>query len=59
MFSPHNQTPVFLNAITTKRKPLVSSKLDGIGSVADRVSGEATFTSGVILEPACPLDEGR
>ena len=57
--SPHDQTSVFLNAIAAKWKPLANGKLEGIGSIVEVVYHTVTLTSGVILEPPCPPDEGR
>lgn len=60
VFNPHDQAPVFLKTVATKREPLASDELDRI-RLATVVSpdGKAILTSGVNLEPPRPPDDGR
>ena len=57
--SPHDQTSVLLDAIAAEWKPLANGKLGKVGSADEGTRHAAMLTSGVILEPPCPPDEGR
>lgn len=59
MFLPHDQTSVLLNAIAAKWEPPTVDKLDKTGSAVGGVSFRPMLTSGAILEPPYPPEEGR